>query len=244
MKRYFINIIFNGFIYKGWQKQKKCLNTIQNILEQKISLILKEKIKIISCSRTDKLVNAFSLYAHFDTYNKIKYNFLTILNKLLPIFIQIKDIFLVNNNLHARYSVLSRSYLYIINFKKNPFLYKKSFFLKKKINYRKLLCITSFIKNIKNFKKFTIKDVKNTICNIYNIKWIIINESFLFFYIEANRYLKYMIRCIIGTILKISTNKLSLIKFISNYYLKDKKYKNFLKYLVPSYALYLLNVKY
>ncbi|XBT18571.1 MAG: hypothetical protein ABNO82_00490 [Candidatus Shikimatogenerans sp. Tder] len=72
--------------------------------------------------------------------------------------------------MHARYSVLNRSYLYIINLNKNPFLYKKSYFINKIINYSKLLYITNIIKNIKNFEEFTIKNNKNNICNIYDIK--------------------------------------------------------------------------
>ncbi|XBT18128.1 MAG: hypothetical protein ABNO52_00720 [Candidatus Shikimatogenerans sp. Tser] len=170
--RYFINIIFNGYNYYGWQKQNN-KNTIENILEKKIKYILKKKIKIITCSRTDKLVNSFSLYAHFDidSYIKNKNIFLKKINNFLPVYIQIKNIFLVKSNIHARYSVLSRTYLYIINFIKNPFLYKKSFFLKKNINYYKLMLITKIIKNIKDFKNFTNKkNIKNTICNIYDIK--------------------------------------------------------------------------
>ncbi|XBT18297.1 MAG: tRNA pseudouridine(38-40) synthase TruA [Candidatus Shikimatogenerans sp. Tduv] len=238
--RYFINIIYNGYNYYGFQKQKK-KNTIEKILESSINKILKKNIKIIPCSRTDKLVNSFNFYMHFDIDIFLKNNFINVLNKILPIYIQIKDIFLVKNELHARYSVINRSYLYIINLNKNPFLYKKSYFLNRKINYKKMLLITEIIKNIKNFKYFTTKNIKNNnICNIYSIKWFIVNENFLFFYIKANRFLKFMIRSIIGVILKISTNKISFNKFF--FLLKNKKY--FIKYLLPSYALYLLDVKY
>ncbi|XBT18812.1 MAG: tRNA pseudouridine synthase A [Candidatus Shikimatogenerans sp. AspAUS03] len=242
MNRYFLIICFLGYYYNGWQKQINTVNTIENILETKISFLLKSKINLVSCSRTDKGVNALSLYVHFDIKKKLNNDFLKKINFLLPKFIYIKNFFLINNKIHARYTVINRSYIYLILLKKNPFLYKKSIYIYKKINYKKLLLLSTIIKNNKKFYKFTNNNKNiNCICNIQSIKWYIINNKILIFYIKSNRFLKKMIRCIIGTILKYSVNNIPLKHFFKIYYNNNL---NFLNNIVPSYGLYLLNIKY
>ncbi|XCC45384.1 MAG: hypothetical protein ABUS76_00575 [Candidatus Shikimatogenerans sp. Ttur] len=109
-----------------------------------------------------------------------------------------------------------------------------------KINFNKLLIITKIININNNFYSFTSNKYYNNNCYIKYIKWFFLKNNILIFYIKANRYLKYMIRCIIGIILKISLNKKNFFFFFKCF----KKKKKFLKYLIPSYGLYLLNVEY
>ncbi|MDH3004905.1 MAG: tRNA pseudouridine(38-40) synthase TruA [Candidatus Shikimatogenerans sp. JK-2022] len=244
--RFFIKLSYNGINYHGWQKQKNN-NTIEEEIEKKFSIILKENINIIGASRTDSGVHANIMFAHFD-YNfniiKIKKKIIYKINLIISKDIKIKDIFAVKPKIHARYNVLYREYKYIISYEKNPFNLNFYWYWwrKKKININLMNKAIEIIIKRKNFflfckKKKEIK--KNYNCNIYYAFWKKINNK-IFFFIKANRFLRKMVRFIISKCIEIGIKKINI------YDLRKKIQNNKLSYNinVPPYGLYLNKIKY
>ncbi|MDH3003737.1 MAG: tRNA pseudouridine(38-40) synthase TruA [Candidatus Shikimatogenerans sp. JK-2022] len=240
--RFFLKISYNGFYFNGWQKQKNNIFTIEEEIENKISIILKKKIDIIGASRTDSGVHAKLMFAHFDYEKKIKKKiFLYKINILLSSYIIIHDIFQVKNNIHARFNVKYRIYKYILSYKKNPF-YKNLywFFKKKKLDIKLMNKAIKIIINRKNFFLFKKKDKKkNYNCKIYYAFWLK-TKNYIFFFIKSNRFLRKMVRLIISICIEVGLKKINiynLIQRINN--------KNLLFNInIPPYGLYLINIKY
>ncbi|BDT61476.1 MAG: tRNA pseudouridine synthase A [Flavobacteriales endosymbiont of Rhyzopertha dominica] len=244
--KYFIKLSYNGNNYNGWQKQKNTKFTIQEEIENKISIILKKKINIIGCSRTDSGVHANIMYAHFNYKKKInKKIFIYKINILISFNIVIYKIFKVNNKIHARFNAKFREYKYIISYKKYPF-YKNLYWYwnyKNKLNIKLMNKAIKIIINRKNFYLFT-KIKKNNInnnynCNIYYAYWKKY-KNYIFFYIKSNRFLRKMVRYIISICIEVGIKKIN-IKELKE---KIKKKKIFFNINVPAYGLYLNKIKY
>ncbi|WGH27166.1 MAG: tRNA pseudouridine(38-40) synthase TruA [Candidatus Shikimatogenerans bostrichidophilus] len=242
--RYFLKLSYNGYYYNGWQKQLNNIFTIEEEIENKMSIILKKKINIIGASRTDSGVHAKLMFAHFDyKYNIKKKKFLYKINLLISSYIIIHDILKVKNNVHARFNAKYRIYKYIISYYKDPF-YKNLYFFwnkKKKLNIDLMNKAVNIIINRKNFFLFSKKDKKiiNYNCNIYYAYWIK-NNNYIFFFIKSNRFLRKMVRFIISICVEIGLKKINiydLIKKINNNKL------NF-NINIPPYGLYLIKIKY
>ncbi|WGH24863.1 MAG: tRNA pseudouridine(38-40) synthase TruA [Candidatus Shikimatogenerans bostrichidophilus] len=241
--RYLIKLSYNGIHYHGWQKQPNNI-TIEEEIENKISIILKENINIIGASRTDSGVHANRMYAHFD-YNKYinKKLFLYKINLLISKYIYIKDIRLIKNNIHARYDALYRVYKYIISYKKKPF-YNNLYwywYKNKKININLMNRAINIIINSNKFDLFTIKknEKLNYICNIYFANWSYKN-NYIIFNIKSNRFLRKMIRIIISVCIDIGIKKKTLDELINEIKNNNIKYN----INVPPYGLYLNKIEY
>jgi tRNA pseudouridine38-40 synthase len=226
IKRYFIDITYKGENYCGWQIQPNGIS-IQAILETKLSLILQENIKIIGASRTDAKVNARQMIAHFDTYKNINtHYFLYRINLFTPKDISINDIYQVKNYIHARYDAINRTYKYIISIKKNPFNIELAWLvMNKQICIKKLNISSKMISSIKYFDLFCKKHKKemNTKCVIKTAYWVKY-KSYFIFTITSNRFMRNMVRAIVGLSLDVGRNKITLLE-LENIIKNNKKNK-------------------
>lgn len=241
--RYFIEISYLGTGYHGWQIQPNAI-TIQEVLENCMSKILNSKIKLIGAGRTDSGVHANQMFAHFDFNSKIinSNELIYKLNSFLPKKIVINDLIMVKNDAHARFDAISRSYEYHITNKKNPFQINKIYFFKNSLDLKKMNLCSDILLDYNDFKCFSKSksDVKTYNCNILYAKWEIINEVFVF-KIKADRFLRNMVRAIVGTLIEVGKNKISVDDFNNIMIQRDRTKAGF---SVPACGLYLVNVKY
>ena len=241
--RYFIFFSYNGKKFYGWQKQKNA-NSVQEVMEESLSIITKKKIKLVGAGRTDTGVHAKSMVAHFYLDDQIedKNRLIHLLNKFHGNDIFIIDIREVKNDVHARFSALSRTYQYHISFVKNPFNYDFEYYISVKPDLTDMKKATKILTKFKDFESFSKKgsDVNNFLCKIYDANWTKV-ENGLLFNIESNRFLRNMVRSIVGTILDVGLKKINVDEFIK--IIKSKKRSN-AGFSVPPNALFLKNIKY
>ncbi|MBT5438444.1 tRNA pseudouridine(38-40) synthase TruA [Crocinitomicaceae bacterium] len=215
MKRYFFKISYDGTSYFGWQKQPKQVS-IQETIEKDLSKIhsLKE-MSIVGCGRTDAGVHAKEYYFHWEcekaiNESDIKYK----MNKMLPSGICIQDVFEVSGETHARFSAKERSYEYLINTSKNPFAANHSWYIHQKLDLDKMNDAASLLIGTKDFTSFAKihTDVNNHICQLNYAKWVQKGNQ-ITFEIRANRFLRNMVRAIVGTCVDVGLNKIQLEEF-------------------------------
>ena len=222
--RYFIELSYNGQKYHGWQKQPNAIS-IQETLEKALTLLLGDEILVVGCGRTDTGVHASQFFLHFDTDSKIdNKELLYKLNAFLPNDIAIDKIILVSNDSHARFSAIYRSYEYRIHLGKNPFLFDTTWQLQNKnINIVKMNIAAKVLYEYENFKCFSRSktDVKTYNCTITEAKWEK-DGKLIIFYITANRFLRNMVRAIVGTLLEVGQGKMSIEDFRNIIESKDR----------------------
>ncbi|MGI6478286.1 MAG: tRNA pseudouridine(38-40) synthase TruA [Salinivirgaceae bacterium] len=216
--RYFIKIAFCGTNYFGWQKQLDAV-TVQEVLSERISKLLRSETDIVGAGRTDTGVHALVYYAHFDTVEKIEdcENMVYRLNKMLPNDIVVYDIFSVDSNAHARYDAISRTYHYYIDTQKNPFTEKFMSYRYQPTDFDLMNEAAMYLLQVSDFSSFckTGSDNKTTICKVTEAQWHQINSSQYFFRITADRFLRNMVRAIVGTLFDVGEKKISLDEFYS-----------------------------
>ncbi len=247
MPRYFIEVSYKGTNYAGFQIQKNA-NTIQAEIEKALAVKFQQTFHLTGSSRTDTGVHALQNYFHFDTqvpfseqdFGEAK--FIYSLNSILPNDIVIKKIFQVEENVHCRFDAVSREYKYFIYAKKNPFYKDTAYFYPYPIDFEKLQQAALIILNTKDFTSFSKRNtqVKNFICSVYKSEWIQ-EKDFLIYHIIANRFLRGMVKGLMGTMLKAGTGKISLDEFAS--IVKNKNSRN-ADFSVPSRGLFLVEVNY
>lgn len=240
--RYFIELSYNGKAYHGWQIQPNAIS-VQEVLEKGLSTLLKEPIATMGAGRTDAGVHATQLFAHFDTETLFDIKTLIYkLNSFLPEDIAIKSIFKVKANSHARFHATSRQYLYRIALEKNPFNKEQAFLLKPKLNIDKLKAATKILLDYKDFQCFSKSntDVKTYHCNIMKAEWSLV-ENELHFIIKADRFLRNMVRAIVGTLINIGIDKIEVETLHDIIKSKNRSEAGF---SVPAHALYLTKIEY
>lgn len=241
--RYFIQISYKGTNYVGWQFQPNGLS-IQESLEKALSLILRDEIKVTGAGRTDAGVHASFFIAHFDSIidirdiKKVIYS----LNNYLSNDIAIQDIRRVNDDAHARFDALSRTYNYRVSTAKNPFEFDFSYYLKFKPDIELMNKATKILFEFKDFTSFSKlhTDVKTNNCKIEIAEWKQ-EGDILIFVIKADRFLRNMVRAIVGTLLDVGNGKISLEEFRTIIKLKDRSEAGF---SVPAQGLYLVVIEY
>ncbi|WP_185852165.1 tRNA pseudouridine(38-40) synthase TruA [Blattabacterium cuenoti] len=243
--RFFIELAYNGKYFFGWQIQKK-VSTVEEKLEYCLSKLLKTSINVVGAGRTDKGVHAKQMFAHFDYEEKIENNFIDRLNIFLPKSIKVFNIFPVKKNIHARFDAIKRTYKYYLTREKNPFKQDFSWYCFYPLNIQKMNIASKKIMEYKDFSSFckrkrTNKNEKeNNICQIYHAYWSEEN-NILCFTIEANRFLRSMVRAIIGKLIDVGRNKVSINEFTKIIELKNS---NFCKLIVPACGLFLTQILY
>ncbi len=243
MPRYFIEVSYKGTNYSGFQIQQNA-NSIQAEVTQSLKIFFKKDFELTGSSRTDAGVHALQNFFHFDIEDIINFeiDFLYNLNALLPNDIVIKKIFLVKDFAHCRFDAISREYKYFIYQKKNPFLQDTAYYFPYKLNIEKLNDASEEILEYEDFISFSKKNtqVKNFLCKVGKSEWII-KENTLVYTVIANRFLRGMVKGLVGTMLKVGTNKISVKDFLKIIEDKDSAKADF---SVPPQGLFLVAVKF
>ncbi|MEM9832242.1 MAG: tRNA pseudouridine(38-40) synthase TruA [Bacteroidota bacterium] len=212
--RYFLSIKYHGAAYHGWQIQQNALS-VQQILDETLSKVLRQPIATVGSGRTDTGVHAQGQVAHFDCNSPInEAEYLYRFNAALPRDISISELVKVNEKAHARFSATCRSYQYFIHQKKNPFLSGLSCFLPTKVDIEAMNKAAQQLVRYgkQSYVSFSRKNSQNPShdCHIFRADWHVLEEDRLVFSISADRFLRGMVRAIVGTMLDIGGKKISL----------------------------------
>lgn len=239
MLRYFIEVAYKGTNYSGFQKQENA-NTIQAEIEKAFQTIQRNPVELTGSSRTDAGVHALQNFFHFDYEEDINPQIIYKMNAVLPGDIAIKSFFPMPPTTHSRFDATSREYNYNIHRFKDPFLQATSLYFPYKLDVDRMHEASERLKQETNFFAFskTNTQVKNFNCRVIKSKWII-GENKLIYNIEANRFLRGMVRAISATLLKIGRHKLSMSDF-EKLFTEDRK----AGYSVPAHGLFLTKVNY
>lgn len=214
--RYFIELSYLGTSFHGWQIQPNA-HTVQQEIETALSRILSEEIKITGAGRTDTGVHASFYIAHFDTENQEKLkspNFLYHLNCMVSKDIAIKSIRRVQDDANARFSATEREYKYYISLKKDPFIQGRACQITQPLNIEAMQQAAFQLKKYKDFTSFAKlhTDTLNNLCNVTSA-YFDLEEEMLIFTIRANRFLRNMVRAIVGTLLEVGRGKITVAQF-------------------------------
>ncbi len=239
--RFFAEVSFRGTAYHGWQVQKNALS-VQELVNRALSTVLREPIETLGCGRTDTGVHAKQLFAHFDTSNDVNEKMLIAVNCLLPKDIAIRRVFEVPAATHARFDAISRSYAYHICFHKDPFLTGFAWFIHEMPDVSLMNQACAMLLEHADFSCFSKShtQVKTNLCNIMKAGWRAAGEE-LIFEITADRFLRNMVRAIVGTMLQIGRHELSLDGFV---HVLESKDRSMAGMSVPAEGLYLCKVGY
>lgn len=217
-KRYFLEIAYKGTHYHGWQVQPNQVS-VQSTIEHALSTIINEPIAIVGCGRTDTGVHASQYFAHFETTKALPQPFVRRVNSFLPTDIAIKKIITeIPATAHARFDATFRAYDYCIHFKKNPFLTDQSWhYTYPAPDFKKMQQAAHLLLNYTDFAMFckTGGDNKTTLCQIFESELFVDEAAGKVRYrVAANRFLRGMVRRIVGALMSVGKNKISLEEFI------------------------------
>ena len=240
--RYFFEITYNGSRYHGWQSQANATG-IQEVVQEVLCKLFRQPISIVGSGRTDAGVHCVQQYFHADIDKSFDAESLMIrMNSFLPTDIAIRAIRKVRADASARYDAFSRTYQYHITQVKNPLRNGLAFYFFKPLNFPTLKQATALLNGKQDFQCFSkVKtDVDHFVCEVRGVHW---NQKgdLLVFTITANRFLRGMVRAIVGTLLDVGTGKITLEDF--RHILKSKDRRN-AGMNVPAEGLFLMQVKY
>jgi tRNA pseudouridine38-40 synthase len=242
MRRYFIELAYKGTNFKGFQIQPN-VKTVEGELEKAISILLKKEIDITGSSRTDTGVHAMQQFVHFDFEVSLEVDQLAYrLNKILDFDILIKRVFEVSINHHARFDAIARRYEYRIETKKNPFSRDFTYQFFNKIDVVQMNNVAQLLLQHDDFQCFSKVNtqVNHFRCNIITAHWSVVDTA-LVFTIEADRFLRGMVRAIVGTLLEVGLGSLDQEGFQA---ILDAKNRSNAGRAVPAEGLFLMEVKY
>jgi tRNA pseudouridine38-40 synthase len=240
--RYFIELSYNGTKYHGWQIQPDMVS-VQEKLNNAISTVLQSKIEVVGAGRTDTGVHAVQMFAHFNTEILIENNFVHKLNSILPNDISVDKVFEVLEDKHARFDAKSRSYEYRIWLGRNPFLLDFSWQIhSQKPDLSKMNAAAILLLEYENFQTFSkVKTEVHTFnCNVTAAFWRQ-EGNLLIFHISANRFLRNMVRAIVGTLVDVGLGKISKAEFRQ---IIESKNRSNAGLSVPAKGLFLTQIKY
>ncbi|MDN3664202.1 tRNA pseudouridine(38-40) synthase TruA [Algibacter miyuki] len=240
--RYFIELSYNGSAYHGWQIQPDAIS-VQEVLEKALSTLLRTPISIMGAGRTDTGVHAKQMFAHFDfeaTLNDP--NFVFKLNSFLPKDVAVQAIFQVKDDVHARFHAISRTYLYRVSLQKDVFNNESAYYVKHSLDVDKMKAAAKILFEYNDFQCFSKSktEVKTFLCTIMKADWQLV-ENELQFTIKADRFLRNMVRAIVGTIINIGLGKIPVDQL---HHIIKSKNRSEAGFSVPAHGLYLINVEY
>ena len=240
--RYLLDIAYNGTNYHGWQMQNNAVS-VQQILEEALSRLLREPIRITGSGRTDTGVHAEQQPAHFDIEKELDCELILFrLNAMLPPDVAIKVLEPTNEGFHARFSAKKRRYAYRICRKKNPFMLNQCYLFARPLNIEAMNEAAKLLLQWEDFECFSkvATDVKHFRCNVTEAQWVE-NGNELIFYVSANRFLRNMVRAIVGTLLDVGEGKISVddVQKILESRKRSKAGRS-----APAQGLYLIEVTY
>jgi tRNA pseudouridine38-40 synthase len=247
MSRFFLQLSYNGSAYNGWQIQENSANTVQQTLEEKLGMLLKEKINLVGCGRTDTGVHARHYMAHFDSQHSDllvnKKHWIYKFNTVLPGDIAVQDIHAVKDNAHARYDATDRVYYYYISLKKNPFRDNFTWQIYGELDFELMNDAAKILLEYEDFTSFSKLNTQNktNLCKISRAVWQHSHTDEWRFSIKANRFLRGMVRSIVGTLVLVGKNKLSLQQFREIIEVRDRSKSGA---NAPAKALFLTGIHY
>jgi tRNA pseudouridine38-40 synthase len=243
MKRFFIYLSYNGANYCGWQNQPNGVS-IQQKMEESLSVLLRKPVSITGAGRTDAGVHAWTMVAHFDweATDWVPEMLTDKLNRILPHDIAVQKIVEVFPEAHARFDAVSRTYRYFITLEKNPFYYPFRHQIKSMPDFEKMNKAAQILPEYADFTSFSKlhTDVKTNLCRIMEAAWTQEGRDWVFT-IRANRFLRNMVRAIVGTLIEVGTNKFSLEDFRRIIESKDRSKAGT---SAPGSALFLTDIEY
>lgn len=242
MNRYFIKLSFKGTRYHGWQKQENA-TTVQSVLDDALSTFFSSPIETVGCGRTDAGVHASEFFAHCDLPeiedpSQVVYK----LNKILPKDIAIMDILSVKADGHSRFDAVKRVYEYKVSRQKNPFSQELAYYYYGELDVDAMNECANLLMEYEDFSAFSKSNtqVNNNNCKVYYAGWVI-HEGELVFTIAANRFLRNMVRAIVGTLMEVGKGKLDSTGFRKVIEAKDRGEAGV---SVPADGLYLKAIEY
>lgn len=241
--RYFITLSYDGTRYHGWQVQPNGIS-VQGALQHALSLLLRQEIQVTGAGRTDTGVHARMMVAHFEVQHAIDFQNLTYkLNRLLPGDIAIQKIEPVGDDMHARFSATSRTYRYFVHTAKQPFLRHYSLQLHYKLDFPLMNEAAAMLLEYDDFGAFckSHADVKTTLCHVSHAQWHQVTEGEWYFEITANRFLRNMVRAVVGTLVDVGRHRLSPDDFRK---VIEGKRRTEAGESMPANALFLENITY
>lgn len=247
MARYFLTLSYNGSDFNGWQAQLNTPHTVQQVLEEKLSMLLREKITLTGCGRTDTGVNARNYIAHFDSLDlslaKKKKDWIHKFNNILPDSIVVSDIKPVIENAHARFHATQRVYNYYLAQTKDPFRKAFTWYVYGELDFELMNTAAAFLLEYNDFTSFSKLNTQNKTnnCRITRAAWHKCGEHEWRFTISSDRFLRGMVRAIVGTLVLVGKNKISLQQFRQ---IIESKNRNVAGMNAPANALFLAGIKY
>ncbi|APG60192.1 tRNA pseudouridine(38-40) synthase TruA [Christiangramia salexigens] len=240
--RYFVELSYFGKAYHGWQNQPQSIS-VQEVLEDRLSKVFRRKMDIVGAGRTDAGVHAKQMYAHFDVEDEfdveeLKYK----LNSMLPKDIAIAGFFKVPDDAHARFDAMARSYEYHILIEKDAFSQDFAWYARPQLDVEKMNKAALVLLEYTDFKSFSKSrtDVKTYNCKISHAEWKIDGNKIVF-YITADRFLRNMVRAVVGTLVEIGKGKYPVSRMHDVIKSKDRGEAGA---SVPAQGLYLTRIVY
>lgn len=243
-KRYFIRLSYKGTKYHGWQIQPNAI-TVQEELNKALSTILNQPINVVGCGRTDTGVHASDFMAHFELEDGFAFGCEKLafkLNRFLPHDIAVNDVFRVRLDAHTRFDAISRTYQYKITKNKNPFRTESHWKIQYDLEIFKMNEAAKILFEYIDFTSFSKlhTDVKTNNCKIAKAEWIETDDEIVFV-IKADRFLRNMVRAIVGTLVEVGRGKLSLDGFRE---VIESKNRSNAGSSVPGHGLFLSKIEY
>lgn len=243
MSRYFLEISYDGTDYHGWQTQPNGM-AVQQVIEEKMAVLFKQPVPITGSGRTDTGVHAMRQYAHFDCAQLPypKEELIYKLNRTLPIDVSIRDIHMVKDTAHARFDATLRSYHYHISFIKDPFRHKYRYTLWQPLDVTLMQEAAQLLFQYNDFASFCKyhHGAKTTLCKIQKAEWVE-SPGQLNFIISSDRFLRNMVRAIVGTMVELGKHQITIQDFKNIIEAKDRQAAGFSS---PASGLFLAEVHY
>lgn len=246
--RYFLQLAYDGSGFHGWQTQPNA-SSVQQTLEEALATILRSEVKLTGAGRTDTGVNARRMFAHFDVESPVadEHRFLTSLNRMAGQSIAVQRLIRVSDEAHARFDAIERTYKYFVIFEKSPFLRYSSWHSPGSLNVEKMNESAEILLHEKDFTSFAKlhADALTNICDVRQARWDYYDNPFgvpgIVFTISADRFLRNMVRAIVGTLVDVGRGKLTLEDFKR---IIDERNRCSASTSMPPQALFLWDVRY
>lgn len=238
-----IHLSYDGTAYHGWQVQPHS-ESVQGELQRALTTLLRKEVEVVGAGRTDTGVHARHMAAHFDWDEELDTTQLAYrLNRILPRDIAIQKIETVDGDMHARFSATARTYHYYIHLRKNPFRSRYSLETHYELDFEKMNRAAETLLETEDFGAFckSHSDVKTTICKVTEARWIQQTDDEWYFRITANRFLRNMVRAVVGTLIEVGRGRASIEDFQR---IIEGKKRTDAGESMPAHALFLEKVEY
>lgn len=239
-----LRLAYDGSPFHGWQLQPGGVPTVQAAVEDALGKLLRQPTPVVGAGRTDAGVNAACMYAHFDTDAEVDLAGLPRrINAIVGSSVVVYEAFEVSPNLHARFSAVSRTYHYYAALTRSPFDYKFTWPAPPRLDFEAMNRAARLLLDTDDFTSFAKlhTDVKTNICHVTQAEWVRVDDRKMVFVITADRFLRNMVRAVVGTLVEVGRGKIGLDGFRE---IIEKRNRCAAGNSMPAQALFLQNVDY